>query len=327
MAATKKKICLLLAGGTWTTDKSKNLLTVNVEEDIDLWLATMPELNILSAIDTHFFADEEVMMNPNIWSDLAQWIVKNAEKYDGFVVVTKVEQVIASAIAINFLLQNFQKTIVFTASQMSGVYTNEKKEMMQSLLSEHGGLGLRSNLINAVQAAAESLPNVALMFGSRLVSAVKAKLEWQQGRYILTSLDDDYLAKVDFGISFKNGLSQIKSKEKIFTYLSAELCVLDQQVGVNYLWPAEAFKNYRAILVLMSDESLSKEEKKYFHSLNKPVILHHQKYLHQEKNFITLNSCSKEVAIIKTMWLIKNISTSDWSKNIKANLIDEFLNI
>ena len=325
MLKQKKKICLLLAGGTWTVDKSKNILAVNSADDLDNWLATMPELGILSDLDIHFLADEEVQVGVDLWTKIAKFLINKQNEFDGFVLVTKVETLVMSAVALNFLLQHFPKTLVLTASQMSGLYTKEKKERMQELISAQGGLGLRSNLINAVQAAGESLPSVAVMFGSRLVASVKARLEYQQGKYILLSVDDDYLAKIDFGISFKNNLNYPKVAAKEFSKLSQEVCILSELFSVQYLWPKEAFSAYKAILVFLSNEELGAEQKKYLVSLNKPIIIYHPHSLQQEKDFISLNSCTPETAVAKVLWLVENVEVQDWSKVIQSNIIDEFV--
>ncbi len=326
MVKAKKKICLLLAGGTWTTDKAKNMLAVNHEENIEPWLGTMPELSILSDLDVHIFATEEDLVDLKIWASLAAFVFQNHEKYDGFVVVTKAEKMVLTAVALNFLLQNFKKTIVVTGSQMSGVYTREKKDLMQRLLNDHGGLSLRSNLINAVQMAGEFLPQVAVMLGSRLAAGVKARVDYQQGKYILSSIDDDYLARVDFGISFKSNLAYPKAKEEIFQKLSDQVCVLQQQNSHQFLWPKESWSEYKAILIFLQDESLSVEERNYLRALKKPIILYHPLYLQTETEFMTLTGCTAEVAMIKVMWLIKNLPLDTWPKFIKSSIIDEFVN-
>ncbi len=326
MTATKKKICLLLAGGTWTVDKTKNMLAVNKADDMNAWLATMPELAILSDLELHFVADEEAVVGVDLWSEVAQFLVEQQDNFDGFVLVTKAESLVSTAVALNFLLQNFAKTLVVTASQMSGLYTKDKKERMQALIATQGGLGLRSNLINAVQVAGAALSPVAIMFGSRLVASTKASLEYQQGRYILSSVDDDYLAKIDFGISFKNNLNYSQTGQRNFTKLSQEVCILSDCLVGSYLWPKEAFGAYKAVLLILASEDLDKKKKDYLQALNKPIILYHPQFIQAEKDFMTLTACTKETAIAKVLWLVENIEPQDWQKMLKSNVIDEFVN-
>lgn len=326
MSKEKKKICLLLAGGTWTVDKTKNMLAVNNAEDVGPWLATMSELSILSELEVHFLADEEVVVGVDLWSQIAQFLVHQQNNFDGFVLVTKAEALVMTAVALNFLLQHFPTTVVVTASQMSGLYTKEKKERMQTLVAAQGGLGLRSNLINAVQAAGENLSSVAIMFGSRLVASTKARLEYQQGKYVLLSVDDDYLAKIDFGISFKNSLHYPSAAQRNFVQLSKEVCILSDLFVSSYLWPKEAFAAYKAVLVVLSAEELDEKKKKYLQTLDRPVILYHPQFLQAEKDFITLTACTPETAIAKVLWLVENIDPQDWQKVIKSNVIDEFVN-
>ena len=150
MTKQKKKICLLLAGGTWTIDKNKEVLTVSKQADIKAWLDTMPELTILADTEIILIAGEEQEIGPMIWEKLAKTIMTKYKTCDGFIIVTKPNQLISTTVALNFLLQNLPTTIISTGSQMSGVYVREKKEQLNKLIAAQGGLGLRANLINAV---------------------------------------------------------------------------------------------------------------------------------------------------------------------------------
>ena len=325
MTKLKKKICLLLAGGTWTTDKSKHVLVVNQAEDIPNWLDTMPELTILSEIATQLLYSEEEVLDLRAWEKAANFIVKNKGQYDGFVLVTKPEQIVIATVILNFLLQHLDISLVVTASQLGGLQTKEKKDMMQELITQQGGLGLRSNLINAVQVACETLPQPAIMFGSRLVAGVKAKLEHQQGKYILTSVDDNYLAKVDFGITFKQNLHYSNQTAQIFKSISQDILLIDDRSLFDFT--AQCLNKYKAIFVFMHDEELSIKQRKSLQSLDKPVILYHMNYLQADPDFITLTACTPETALAKTMWVIANVKPDNLSKILKSNVIDEFINV
>ncbi|MBT7553029.1 hypothetical protein HN670_01000 [bacterium] len=325
MAKVKKKICLLLAGGTWTMDKAKHMLSVNQTDDIDAWLKTMPELSILSDLEIRLIYNEEEKLDFKSWENIASFIAKNHQKYDGFVLVTKSEQLVPATVTLNFLLQNLSTSIVVTGSQMAGLQTKEKKDAMQYLVAQQGGLGLRSNLINAVQVVCETLPQPAIMFGSRLIAGVKAQLEYQQGKYILASVDENYLAKIDFGITFKQDLQHSKKAIQIFKNINQDILILDDRLPFDL--EIKCLDKYKAIFVNMHDEELSIKQKKYLQSLDKPVILYHINQIFTDNDFINLIGCTQDVALVKTMWAIANIAPNDLAKVLKSNIVDEFINV
>ena len=76
-----------------------------------------------------------------------------------------------------------------------------EKGLVESKKKTFGGLGVKANLINAVQIATMDIPAVGLMFGNRCLRAVKAQRSAVYSLNIFTSADDTYLAKIDFGIS------------------------------------------------------------------------------------------------------------------------------
>ena len=328
MTAQKKKICILLAGGTWTLAKNKEVLMVNQEEDVPAWLNTMPELNILADTKVVFLSGEEEIAGPALWEKMAKFIAGQAKNYDSFIIVSKVEQLILTANALTFLLQNINKTIVLTGAQMSGLYLRDKKELAQSLMANYGGFSLRANLINALQVATETLPRPSIMFGSRLVLGTKAKLERQKNNYFFSSLDNDYLAKVDFGISLKSDLSYPKKATKIFSKINSKLLIVDNSLADDWSGLKNLAKNYQGVLVKMQRESLTEEQAKIIKVLDLPVIFYHPVYLNPSKLGIHLLACSWEAAIVKTLWVLSNFTkTQDVATQLASDVAGEFLNI
>jgi L-asparaginase len=57
-------------------------------------------------------------MKPEMWIKLAQIIENNYEKYDGFVVLHGSDTMAYSASALSFMLENLNKPVVFTGSQL-----------------------------------------------------------------------------------------------------------------------------------------------------------------------------------------------------------------
>ena len=328
MAKQKHKICLLLAGGTWTTTKNKEVLSVSKSADIEPWLDSMSELSILADTEVSLIAGEDQEIGPVIWEKLAKTIIAKYKHCDGFIIVTKPDRLITTTVALNFLLQNLSTTIIATASQMSGAYVQEKKELVNQLLNSQSGLGLRANLINAIQVASEVLPAPAIMFGSRLVLGSKAKQERQKGAYLFTSVDSDYLAKVDFGITLKSDLHYSSRTPEIFSKINSKILVIEDIPNIDWSWSDKIDKDYQAVLIKMSSDELEIGKREQIKKLDIPVILYNPYYLNHHQEAIILTSCTWEAAKIKTMWAAANFTNKkDFTHQIKNNIIGEFLNV
>ena len=112
-------------------------------------------------IDVHSFDPllDSSNMKPTFWEELAGIIEKNYENYDGFVVLHGSDTMAYSASMLSFMLENLNKPVVFTGSQLPmGVIRNDGRE----------------NFINAVEIAAAKeqgtpiVPEVSICFENKL---------------------------------------------------------------------------------------------------------------------------------------------------------------
>jgi L-asparaginase len=98
-------------------------------------------------------------IDPGIWVKMAETIEENYEKYDGFVVLHGTDTMAYSASAMSFMLENLDKPVIFTGSQLP-----------IGLLRTDG----RENLITAIEIAAAKenglpvVPEVSIFFGNDL---------------------------------------------------------------------------------------------------------------------------------------------------------------
>ena len=76
--------------------------------------------NLKCRIDTYSFDPviDSSDMNPDFWIELAEVIEKNYESYDGFVVLHGTDTMAYSASVLSFMLENLNKPVVFTGSQL-----------------------------------------------------------------------------------------------------------------------------------------------------------------------------------------------------------------
>lgn len=161
----KPEILLIYTGGTigmMKDYKSKALKAFNFNH----LYKNIPELNQLECeIETVSFENpiDSSNMNTKYWIDLVEIIEQYYQKKDGFVVLTGSDTMSYTSSAISFMLENLNKPIIFTGSQLPiGDLRTDAKE----------------NLITAIQIASarnkEGLPivtEVGLYFEYKLYRA------------------------------------------------------------------------------------------------------------------------------------------------------------
>ncbi len=133
-------------------------------------------------------------MNPARWQEIARSIAENYDNYDGFVVLHGTDTMAYTASALSFMLDNLQKPVIITGSQLPiGEVRTDGEE----------------NLITALQIAAATQPD-----GTPMVQEVAILFEdylWRGNRSTKRSADNfnafkssnyPQLAKVGLSINF-----------------------------------------------------------------------------------------------------------------------------
>jgi L-asparaginase len=99
-------------------------------------------------------------MEPSTWVKIADTIEKNYDGHDGFVILHGTDTMAYSASALSFMLENLEKPVIFTGSQLPiGVLRTDGKE----------------NLITAIEIAAARnsgvpmVPEVCIYFDNKLM--------------------------------------------------------------------------------------------------------------------------------------------------------------
>ena len=119
MKSKSKKICLLFAGGTTVLDKDIRGSTVYGPGDIPGWLALAPEVSLMAQIEPVFVAADNELIGAPLWQKISQEIYRRLNDFDGFVVLTGVESVLYSGIALSFALKNIGLPVILTSSQIT----------------------------------------------------------------------------------------------------------------------------------------------------------------------------------------------------------------
>ncbi|MCD8740755.1 asparaginase [Mucilaginibacter roseus] len=131
------QILIIYTGGTigmMSDPVTKALVPINFEQIMD----NVPELERLNCkIKVHSFDTviDSSNMNPEIWNELARLIKKNYDSVDGFVVLHGSDTMAFSASALSFMLENLDKPVIFTGSQLpiSAVRTDAKENLMTAI--------------------------------------------------------------------------------------------------------------------------------------------------------------------------------------------------
>jgi len=157
-------ILIIYTGGTigMIADEKTNAL---VPFNFDNIHNQLPELaRFCYKLDFQCFDEviDSSNMNPEVWIKIAQKIKDNYEDYDGFVVLHGSDTMAYTASALSFLLENLNKPVVFTGSQLPlGVLRTDGRE----------------NLITAIEIAAATddetpvVPEVCIYFENHLMRA------------------------------------------------------------------------------------------------------------------------------------------------------------
>ena len=93
-------------------------------------------------------------MTPTIWSNIANNIVENYLKFDGFVILHGTDTMAYSASALAFMLRGLNKPVIFTGAQLPlGQIRNDARENLKTAM---------------ILAANYQVPEVSLFFGDHL---------------------------------------------------------------------------------------------------------------------------------------------------------------
>ncbi len=135
--SAKPNILLVYTGGTIGMIKDYETGALKAF-DFDQLLQNIPELRLLDCnISTSSFNDpiDSSNMNPDYWNELCDIIVSNYDDYQGFVVLHGSDTMSYTASAVSFMLENLDKPVVFTGSQLpiGDLRTDAKENLITAI--------------------------------------------------------------------------------------------------------------------------------------------------------------------------------------------------
>ena len=198
--------------------------------DFDHIMKQVPELNKFG-YNLNTITFEEVVdssnITPEIWIHLAELIEKNYQLYDGFVILHGTDTMAYSASALSFLLENLEKPVVFTGSQLPiGTIRTDGKE----------------NFISAIEIAAASkndqplVPEVSVFFENKLFRGNRTTKHNADYFDAFRSYNYPELAKAGINISYNYAAIRypvVKRQLKVYHKLDTNIAILKIFPGIT----------------------------------------------------------------------------------------------
>ena len=191
------KVLLISTGGTITMVRDRKTGAL-IPADMETFKAYLPELFAGDiAVDIEAFNPliDSSDIGPESWRRVAEMVYEKYDAYDGFVVLHGTDTMSYSASALSFMLENLNKPVVFTGSQLPvGVLRSDAKE----------------NLLTAIEIAAAKdengdaiVPEVTIYFEDRLFRANRTTKRNAEHFSAFNSYNYPALAKAGVHITYQ----------------------------------------------------------------------------------------------------------------------------
>lgn len=199
-----KTIYIIYTGGTIGMHKSEHGYTIErgylaqlMAKVYELMLPEMPNYVV------HEYAEliDSSNATPALWEQIGRDIIANYDKYDGFVVLHGTDTMAYSASALSFMLENLNKPVIFTGSQipLGEIRTDA-----------------RNNLINAMLIASDyQIPEVCLYFNNVLLRGNRSKKIDSNSFGAFDSPNFPPLGKAGTGFTLRKHAILLTAKDKI----------------------------------------------------------------------------------------------------------------
>lgn len=175
-----KRILLLATGGTIASKKYQSGLAPALKGQ-DL-------IEHLRAGYGEYHYDYEDLLDldssniqPEEWKLIARRIFRVLDSYDGVIITHGTDTLAYTASALSFMLQNLQKSVVLTGSQLP----------IQSPLTD----GV-TNLFTAVEAIVHGVPGISVAFDRKIIAGTRAVKVRTMGFDAFESINADYLGEI-----------------------------------------------------------------------------------------------------------------------------------
>tara|TARA_B100000945_G_C20338264_1_gene576030 strand:+ start:80 stop:1111 length:1032 start_codon:yes stop_codon:yes gene_type:complete len=232
--SNRSSILIIFTGGTiGMIKKVNNYVPINFNELIK-YFPEIDELNYYLEIIGFNPPIDSAEMSPKIWTKIVEIIEKNYTKFDGFVILHGTDTMAYTASAISFMLQNLNKPIVFTGSQLPiGVHRTDAKENLITSIEIAGSRSFGKAIV----------PEVCIYFENKLMRGNRTHKCSSNEFNAFSSNNYPILAQAGIDINYnqnvisKGALKTLKIHKKI-----------KNTVGILKLFPGIAKENVYSLL-------------------------------------------------------------------------------
>ena len=228
----KPNILLIYTGGTigMVKDYKTNAL---IAFDFSQIVEKIPELQQLNCEIESISFDEAIdssNMNTAYYLEIVEIIEENYTRFDGFVILTGSDTMSYTSSAISFMLENLQKPIIFTGSQLpiGDLRTDAKENLITSI-----------EIASATKNGKPIISEVCLYFEYKLYRANRTTKISSEQFEAFTSMNFPPLAESGVHLNFKEHLvHQIENGEKkliVRKNLVNEIVILKLFPGISNL--------------------------------------------------------------------------------------------
>lgn len=300
----RKKVAIFFAGGTsLATDDGPK--TVVKKTDVRDWLSFVPELAVLAETCGFFIsAENETVKTPDHWIKLASEIEYRIDGFDGIVVIHDSASLIYTACAISFAIQRSSIPIVFTASPGIKEIKPDPKNF-----EEFGPVGLKANLLNAVQVATMNTADVIIVDRASLVRACLAqRVKLGEHKQIIAP-QQAVLGSIEFGVV----LSEFRTRRPDETELVFQPKFSDRVASVCLDFPDDiekiepAMKQAPAGLIIHG-RGVNPFSKDVLNQLNPKIptliLTNSEQTPPADLKAIVVSDMTREAAVVKFIWAL-----------------------
>lgn len=314
------RILILYAGGVpFFEDKAAQEIQAHLNEYLAMQLMVEADVHIVSrkAGADALYTDA---------NQLGQRITYDYDRYDGFIIIHSLDNVIYISNLLQFLFTSLGKPVIFTGCTLPddlAEQTSQIKAQEQSLYRE---VGLRANLITALQLSTLNCAGVILAYGTHIVRAVRAIRPNKHQAQYFTSYGEPDVAEVQFGIQVSS-LAPPRHKEPVqFTEkFSKDVYIVPARP--NMTLPNDVAKRYRAVIISGFHEQLLPSDLVLPQDI--PIIIHSSSQAALRPgngvNVIVVPNATFQAVVTKTMAVLGRTTTlKEFLAEFKLNRFGEF---
>lgn len=202
----------MLTGGTVVLTTEGALVGVKKEDDVKRWVASMPEVLLMRAqIDVRVFhTGSDSDLAPEIWISVARFIYEHRNDYSGFLIIGSIETIPYLGNSISLMIENPGMPVILTGSQLPD-YLLDIPSGFSDIAAKSGGVGLRANMINAIQTVQNKVDGCYVVFGDRVVASRKVELSDPFAAFPFTYHSEPMTNKVEFSIKDSSDVLEVVS--------------------------------------------------------------------------------------------------------------------